>query len=361
MPRSVLTQLVLLQIAAAGVVVGLAFEGPWLAAGVVVAVVALALLVPVRRRSLYLVVRSWWAMRSRRRRTRGEGIASLVGGTYQVVTVPRGSGGVSVGAIRDGTTWTVPLSLPLLDVFNDDPPIPVEGLARLLTIEDVPLSSVRVVTLLSPSAPGAAAPPGASAPLSRLATRFLVLTLDTAYAADVIAARGGSAAIEQILRRCVLRAEEVLNGAGVALRRLQAGSVELHSASSLGPVQAPDGTYPPALERPDHVLMAGSTSMTFALTGKDAMTQVEQLAGSLAVPIVATSVAVQPGPAPQRTPTLRLLVRLSGPAQVVREGASRLEAAARQRGLGVHRLLGDQVPELRATTLLGVPAETMSA
>lgn len=355
MPRPTRTQLVLLEIAAAALVVGLAREGAWLLAGAGVAAVCLVLLAPWRRRSVYLVLRSWAGMRGRRRRVRGAGLASLSEGDLEVVTVPRGSGGVSVGAIRAATTWSVPLSLPLLDVFNDDPSIPLDGLAQLLTVEDVPLSNVRVVCLVSPAAAGGADPPG-GVPLPRLTSRFLVLSLDTAYAADVIAARGGSAAVEQVLRRCVLRAEEVLNGAGVAIKRLPAPLVELHNASSLGPVTAPDGSVPPAVERSDHVVIAGSTSMTFSVTGADALARLDQVAASLAAPIVATCISLQPGPPPHRKPDVQLLVRLSGPGETVREAARALEGVARSAGLTLHRLVGDQAPLLRATTLLGMPA-----
>ncbi|WP_139980707.1 type VII secretion protein EccE [Nocardioides litoris] len=357
MSRSVLVQLVLLEVAVAGVLVGLAEEGLWLPVGVAVAVVCLVLLLPWRRRSLYRSLRSSLGMRARRRALRGSGIASLVGGTYEVVTVPRGSGGVSVGAVRDAATWTVALGLPLQDVFNEDPPVPVDGLVRLLTVEDVPLSSVRVVTLLSPPTPGGGQAPGLRGPVSRLVTRFMVLTLDTRYAAEVISRRGGSAAVQQVLRRCVLRAEEVMNGAGVVVRRLPASSVEMHNAGSLGPLPpGPDGQVPPAREHADHVAVGGSASMTFALRGSEAVAHVDHLAASLAAPVVATTVAVQPGPPPHRVPVTRVLVRVTGPEPVVRDAARALEGMARERGLSMDRLTGEQVPELRATMLLGVPA-----
>ncbi|KRF14204.1 type VII secretion protein EccE [Nocardioides sp. Soil796] len=349
-------RLVLLEIAAAAALVAVAFKGIWMPAGGVVAVVAAALaLVSVRRRGLHQVVRSWLAMRSRRSRLRGQGIASLTGDSYEVVSVPTAGGGVPVGAIRDATTWSVPLALPLAGVFNDDAPIPLERLATLLTVEDVPLSSVRLVTMTAPATAGN--PAGPVAPAPRLAMRHLVLTLDTVYAADVIAQRGGHAAIHQILRRCVLRAEEVLASAGVEVRRLTEKVVAMDSASCLGPVpMSPDGTLPSATESLNDVRLEGSMSMTFAVSGDDAVTKLDQLAAVLPVPIVATSAVLQPGPL-HRHPTLLLLLRLSGPTEVVQGAVDHLDSVSRDLGLRINRVLGEQVPLLKATTLLGVSAE----
>jgi type VII secretion protein EccE len=359
MPPPSRTQLVMVELAAASAVIGVVLEGPWVAVGVSLAAVLLVVaVVPVRRRRADQVVRSRWGMRRRRRQLRGAGIASLVGGDYEVVTVPRGSGGVSAGAIRGGDTWSVPLALPLVGVLNDDPPIPLESLATLLKVEDVPLSNVRVVTVLT-SAPAAPPAPDAAPapPVSTLASRYLVLSLDTAYAARVIAERGGGAAVEQIMRRCVLRAESVLKGAGVAIRRMPAEEVARHSTYALGPAAAgPDGTVPPVAERPDHVALSGAASMTFEVTGEGALERLDRLAAGLRVPFVATTVALQPGPPPHRTPRVRVLVRFSGPPDVVRAAAEQLRQQTRGQGPTLHRVDGEQVPELRATTLLGLPA-----
>ena len=66
------------------------------------------------------------------------------------MTVPSAGRGPEVGAIRDVTTWSVPLALPLTDLFNDDVPIDLDRVATLLTVEDVPLASVRLVTVTAP-------------------------------------------------------------------------------------------------------------------------------------------------------------------------------------------------------------------
>ncbi|WP_067431663.1 hypothetical protein [Nocardioides jensenii] len=351
-------RLVLLEIACAAALVALAFKGVWLVIGAVVAVTCLALaLVSVRRRSLHLVVRSWLAMRSRKRQLKGQGIASLAGGTYEVVTVPSVGGGTPLGAIRDATTWSVPLSLPLSDIFNEDIAIPLDRLANLLTVEDVPLSSVRLVTTIAPVAIPPGTPDGPVPPASRLATRHLVLTLDTLHAADVIAERGGVPAINQILRRCVLRAEEVLSSAGVEVRRLPEKVVALDSASCLGPVPvAADGSLPTAVEALNQVRLDNTVAQTFAVTGADAVAKLDLLATLLPVPIVATSVVLHPGTGRQ-PPTYMLLLRVSGSTEVVRSAEEHLKRISQGLSLHIDRVIGEQVPLLKATTLLGVAME----
>lgn len=355
MPLPSRPQLVLLEIAAGAALVAVAFRSFWFPIGIgVAAVCAVLALVPVRRRGLYRVVQSWLGMRSRRSTLRGHGVASMSEGGSWVVTVPSAGRGAAVGAIRDATTWSVPLDLPLTRVFNDDPPIDLDRVATLLTVEGVPLASVRLVTVTAPAPIAAGAPPGPVAPSSRHATRHLVLTLDTAYAADVIAERGGEPAIHQILRRCVLRAEEVLAAAGVDVRRLPESAVAADSYHSLGPVaRVPDEAMAPARETLGHVEILDWIAMTFAVTGTDALARLSELAESLPVPVVATSVVLQPGPV-RREAVMTVLVRLSGPADVVRAAEAPLVAASQHLGVRVDRVYGEQLPLLKATTLLGV-------
>lgn len=356
MPLVSRPQLVLLEIACAAALIAVAFQGAWLVAGSVACLLCLLLALPVRGRPLRLVLQSWMSMKSRRADLRsGHGVASLAGGDYDVVSVPAVGGGVPIGAIRDGSTWSVPLSLPLNDMFNNDAPIPLERVSSLLMVEDVPLTSVRLVTTIAPARVPPQAPPGPAAPSSRFATRHLVLTLDTLYAADAIAARGGQPAINQILRRCVLRAEEVLTSAGVEVRRLPQDVVSMDNANCLGPMSpGPDGRLPTATENLGVVRMDTTVAKTFAITGPDAVTRLDQLAAMLRTQMVATSVVLGPGSGHQ-PPTMSLLLRVSGTADVVAGAERHLTSAGRTMGLRVLAVSGEQAPLLRATTLLGVP------
>lgn len=349
--------LVLLEIAAAAALVGVAYGGAWLVLGVTVAVLCAVLaLVPIGRRPLFRVLQSRFAMAARRRHQHGQGVTALVGDSYDVVTLPASErGGAAVGVVRDATTWSVPLALPLDGILNEDEPVAVDLLAKLLTVEGVPLSAVRLVTMVAPRPDNASE---ANPPAGRFATRHLVLTLDTLHAAEVLAERGGEPAVHQVLRRCVLRAEELLTAAGTRVRRLPADAVAAESASSLGPlVVGPDGTVPAVTEAFDHVAMADSRSTTYAVTGDDVLAKLDQITRMLPVPMVATSVVLQPGPPRQREPRMTVLLRLTGPASNARTAESRAQEAARRFGLTLHTLAGEQAPHLRATTLLGVAAE----
>lgn len=352
------TQLVLLEIACAAALVAVAFRGVWLVAGCVVAAVCLLLAVPMGGRPIHQVLRSWSGMKSRGSQLRsGHGVAALAGNDYEVVTVPAVGGGVPIGAIHHGATWSVPLSLPLNDMFNDEAPIPLERISTLLMVEDVPLSSVRLVTTIAPARVAPNAPPGPVTAASRFATRHLVLTLDTLYAADAIASRGGRQAINQILRRCVLRAEEVLSSAGVEVRRLPQDLVAMDNANCLGPISpGPDGRLPGAKEDLGGVRLDTTVTKTFAVTGADAVSRLDELAAMLHTQVVATSIVLGPGMG-HRPPTMSLLVRVSGTADVVAGAERHLVAAGRGMGLRVMGVPGEQAPMLRATTLLGVPAE----
>lgn len=345
----------LLEIAAAAVVTGLALRRAWLPAGIAIGVVfAVLALGRLQHRWVHHLIASWFGMQLRRRRLRGPGVASLSGG-YDVVTVPSGSRGIALGAVRDRTTWTVPLELPLLGVLNDDPPVPVEALTGLLTIEDVPLSAVRLLTMTTPASPPPDGPHGPLQPLSRLAARYLLLTLDTVLAAEVITDRGGSeAAVHQILRRCVARAEEVFAAAGIPVRHLGEAKLTGIAAHCLGPLQpGADGSVPAAQEKLRQVTIADTESMTITVEGPDAAAKLDQLTGLLPVPIVATAVVARPGTA--RSADVSLLVRVSGKSWQVRAATGRsLDSGAAALGLTLRRGAGEQVPLLRATTPFGV-------
>ncbi|HEU5266010.1 MAG TPA: hypothetical protein VFU35_04895, partial [Jatrophihabitans sp.] len=213
MPRPNRGQLMLLELGGAAALGGLALGGAWRIPGIAVgAVIALLAIVPRHRRWLYQILASWVRYLRRRRRARGgDGLTGILG-DYHVESVPAGTRGGSIGVVRSGTTWSLPLALGLDSVFNDDAPVPINLLTDLLRAEDVRLSSVRLFTLTTPAHVAARAPGGPAAPLTPLVARYCLITLDGRRAADAIAARGGTqAAVHQILRRCAVHAEQVLS------------------------------------------------------------------------------------------------------------------------------------------------------
>lgn len=358
MPLASRPRLVLLEIAVGAGLVAFAFRGAWLPIGVAVAVASVALaLVTVHRRPLFGVIGSWVGMRTRRP---GPGRRGVVRprDRYLVVSVPPAGRGAAVGAIQGETTWSVPLEMPLNGVVNDDASLDLDRVAALLRIDGVPLASVRVVTVVWPPMP---APAGLSGPGPRpaqRASRHLVLTLDTAFAADVIVERGGPPAIHQILRRCVLRAEELLNATGVEVARLSDRAVAVAAAGAVGrTANGPDVSLLATGESFGQVELADGTARTFVVTGPDALALLADLAQQVPAPVVATSVVLEPG-GPGRTPTVTALMRISGAREVVANAVDPLVAAGAALGLRVHPVVGGQLPLFQATTLVGVARES---
>lgn len=358
-PELTRTQLVLGELAVAAVLGGLAGGGGWLITGAAVAVVFAALAaVPVRRRWLYQIAVSRFALLSRQRgAARSRGLVGMLG-DYSVESIPAGTHGVQLGVVHAGTTWCLPLVLGLDGVFNDDPPVPVDLLTGLLSIEDIPLSSVRLVTLTAPAQLPAYAPPGPAAPVTPLAARYCLLTLDTRRAADAVAARGGThAAVHQILRRCALHAEGVLSRAGLSVRRLDEAAVQALFTAWMGPQTPAAGRRPPrSVESWRDVRVAGTWSTVFAVTGDgpDLSDRVARLAAAAPTPVVATTLLLR-RVGSRAEVQASLLMRLSGPGSVSETGAvDWLSRFARTFGLIVQRLDGEQAPLLRVTTPVGI-------
>lgn len=359
MPQPSRTQLVLAEVGAAALMTGVAVGGVWLIAGAVGAAVFVALAVlPVRRRWLYQVAASWLSLLGRRRRAaRYDGLAGMLG-DYEVETVAAGRHGIALGVVHAGTTWCLPLVLGLDGVFNDDAPVPVDLLTGLLSIEDVSLSSVRLLTLTAPAQLPAYAPPGPAAPMTPLAARYCLLTLDTRRAADAVAARGGTqAAVHQILRRCAQHAEGVLSRAGVSVRRLDERAVKALFAAWMGPQTPTAGRDAPgSVESWRDVRVAGTWSTVFAVTGDgaDLSERVARLAAAAPTPVVATTLLLR-RVGDRGDIEASLLMRLSGPGSVSEPGAvDWLSRFASTFGLIVQRLDGEQGPLLRATTPVGI-------
>lgn len=357
MPGFTRVQLILLELAAGAIAGGFALHRGWRWVGVGVAVALVALsVVPIMRRWAYQLVLSYVSMMRRRRAVRGPGLQSLLGG-YRVVTVPPGRQGTAFGAVRVGATWTVPLELSLDHIYDDDADIPVDELATLLRVEGVPLSTVRLITLLSPAraSPGAPAMPVSSPP--RRASRYCLLTLDLSAAPVAIAERGGSdAAVAQILRRCALRAEEVFSANGITVRRLDEARVAALFPTLMGPA-APQqgGSLPPTVETWRDIRVAGTWSTTFAVAGagSDVNDRLAQFAGRVPMPVAVTSLVLRPSRRAQLRITL--LLRISGPGMVPDRTAVReVQRQAREQGLVLQRLDGEQGSALRSTTPVGM-------
>lgn len=362
-PRFTLVQLVLLQVAAAAVVCGLAAGHGWQIVGIAVAaVLTLVSLVRVQRRWLYQTLASRLRLRGRKRgQRRFTGLASLAG-PYQVVDVAS-SGGTPIAVIRAGTTWALPLELRQDSVFNDDAGVPLGGLASLLKIEDVSLASVRLLNLVTPAVVPASAPAGPTPLLARGASRHCILTLDTMLAAGALADRGGSdAAITQILRRCAMRAQEVLGTGRVSLHALDEAAVHRILDSCLGP--------PGPLTRPADAATAesatgiriGGTYSTTVVVGGAASTALRRLTDLLPyLPGRVAAVTLVLMPDRHRGGAhSTLLVRVSAPAdRSAGNVGGRVRKMLSRAGLSVQRVDGEQAGLLRASTPLGLTEGTL--
>ncbi|WP_375500225.1 type VII secretion protein EccE [uncultured Jatrophihabitans sp.] len=298
MPRFAFAQLALLELAAAAALGGLAYGGVGRIVGPAVGtVVLLAAIVPVQRRWLYQAGASWLGLIRRRRRLgRRAGLEALFG-EHTVVTVPGGSSGGDLAAVRAGTTWCLPLVLGLDGVFNDDPPVPIRLLAELMQVEDVPLSSVRLFTLTTPAQVPPQAPAGPERALCPIAARYCLITLDTRRASEAIAARGGGEnAVNQILRRCAVQAEQTLSTAGVTVHRLQEPAVRNLFATWLGPAGVSGGRRSDrAGESWGDVRVAGTRSVSFAIggTGADVPERVARLAAAAPTAVVGSALLLR--------------------------------------------------------------------
>lgn len=359
MPQPTPTQLVLVEAAGAAVLGGYAINRVCFVIGIAVGAVALAAaVIPLHRRWLYQILGSWLGLiRRRRAAARRPGFAGLLG-DYHVESVAGGRRGSDLGVIRSGTTWSLPLVLGLEGVFNDDAAVPVDLLAGLLRIEEVPLSSVRLVTVTTPAHAVAQAPSGPAAPMTQLAARYCLLTLDTRLAAEPIGARGGTqAAIHQILRRCAVHTEQVLSTAGVTVRRLDENAVAGLFATFMGPSAPPSGRRGQhTAETWGDVRVGGTWSTVFAVTGSgpDVTSRVLRLAAAAPTPVVTTSLMLQPTARSARVEAT-MLVRISAPDSSPPQDAFRsLALLARAYDLVMQRLDGEQGQLLRATTPLGV-------
>lgn len=361
--RFTLVQIVLLQLAAAAVVCGLAARHSWQIIGIAVAVpLVLVSLVRTQRRWLYQTLASRLRLRGRKRaQRRFTGLASLAG-PYEVVDVAT-SGSNPIAVIRAGTTWALPLELRQDSVFNDDAGVPLGGLASLLKIEDVPLASVRLLNVATPAVVPPSAPAVPTPLLARGASRYCILTLDTMLAAAALADRGGSeAAITQILRRCAMRAQEVLATGRVSLHTLDEPAAHRILDSCLGPSAPPQRPADAAtVESAAAIRIGGTYSATVVVGGSAAVAlgRLTELLPYLPGRVAAATLVLMPD-RHRGGARSTLLVRVSAPAErSVGNLGARLRKMLSQAGLPVQRIDGEQAGLLRASTPLGLTEGTV--
>lgn len=356
--RLSLAQLVLVEIAAAAVVCGLAAKHGWPVIGIAIGGVFVLLgLIPAQRRWLYQVLSSRVRLTARRRgQRRFTGLASLAG-PYRVLDVAP-SGSTPVAVIQAGLTWALPLELRQDSVFNDDVAVPLDGFTSLLTIEDVNLASVRLLNIVTPAVVPASAPTVPTPLLPRGATRYCVLTLDTILAAGALADRGGSdAAIAQILRRCAMRAEEVLGSTRLRVQPLDEPAAHRVLDNCLGPAaRSADAGAAATVESGGGIRVGGTYSATVAVGGSatTALGKLAEIAPYLPGRVAATTLVLTPD-RHRGGAAANLLVRVSEPVEGKRDNlGSRLRKVLGDAGLTVQRLDGEQGELLRATTPLGL-------
>lgn len=321
------------------------------------AVLVLVSVIRVQGRWLYQHLIAWRRLRRGARRMRvapadpaapaPAALFTLAGG-YSIETIP-GPRQSSLGAVSCGGTWTVGLEILSDDLLNDDLAVPLRDLPSLLSIEGVPLAHVRLLSFAAPAPTSASDEPE----LPRSAARVLLLCVDTRAAADALSARGGSmAALAQVLRRCVLRAEEMLATHGLATRPVDAPAMTRLLDASLGLAPAAAGAVQPQ-ERWAHVSLGEARSIALALGGdaERGLAVADELLGALPGSIAASALVVAPSTGgPVTTLVLRASTVPAGPVDI----AARVEGAARRSGLRVDTLRGRQRDALLLTVPLAV-------
>lgn len=357
-PRPGLATLLLLEVAVGLSALAWVSVGMPRLAALVCASLALVLgAVPVDGKWLYQVLSG----RLRRWR-RGADLATRIAhtgiaGEYQIVPVPTGTD-ATIAAVRVGTSYTIALELAVDDLLTVDAPVPLADLESMLSIENVPMDSIRLMTVCTPQRAPNGVPVRAGT--SRAATRYCLLTFDAQRGADALAARGGSqAAIEQILRRCALRARELLTHSDLTVRSLDDAALLALVRDCLGPAAIGPDVTDRVLELPDGVWVGGTYSTTVACHGQE-----PQVLGALA-----DAAAYLPGAVSVQTVVLTrrgasdeaallTLLRCSAPAvpggSPVTALRDCMQDVATSAGIGLAGLLGEQLPALGLTTPLPV-------
>jgi type VII secretion protein EccE len=359
--RFQLVQLVLVEVAAAAAVLGWAGSGiVRVLAVLLAAVVFLLAVVPIGGRWLYMVGLSWLGLLQRKRSiSRGRGLSALLG-EYGFETV-EGRGDTEIGVLRHGDTWTLALEISTDSLVNDDAAVPLADLESMLIIEDVVLADVRLLTTIVPARTrvgGQSADTSIQAAVvARAVARHCLLTVDTHLAAAALAARGGSqAATAQILRRCALRADEVLSQSGATVRTLDQAALSRWVGSCLGPASVDAAGPNRGEETWRGVVVGGTRSSTVALSGAASSVGhgLMELAAFLPGAVAVSALVVRRG-ARGKT-VVSAYLRASEPTDSAGDVGQLLRALSRaggSAGLSTVQVGGDQVEVFGLTTPLG--------
>ncbi|MEX3104885.1 MULTISPECIES: type VII secretion protein EccE [unclassified Streptomyces] len=387
-----LQRLVLLEIAAAALVVGWAIDPVALAAAGVLAV-CLVLVAFVRRRGRTLPewVATAWALRTRQRRAASTpippgtepGLAPAVecDPTLRTYTYA-GRDRRPVGIVGDGTFVTAVLQVEAdstaLRVERDRHPLPLRLVYDALEVDGIRLESAQVVLHTQP-APALHLPQQSvaianyaplqeqtGAPAVRIT--WIALKLDPELCPEAVAARGGGLTGAQ---KCVVRAADQLASrlTGAGFRASLLDEEELTSAiatsAHANPLVTAEAGRTETRERRTEESGRGwrcdnRRHTTYwvrrwpALGGSRAPSLPQLIALVTAVPALATTFSVCLTRGERQSVSLAGYLRVTGRSDAELVAARRaLQGAARHTGMGLVRLDREQVPGMLATMPLG--------
>ncbi|MEW1638751.1 type VII secretion protein EccE [Streptomyces sp. NPDC093801] len=386
-----LQQLVLLQLAAAALLVAWVTE-PLLLVPAAAAALALVLLAVVRRRrrSLPEWIGGALALRARRRRAASfvlpegtePGLAPLVEADPALRTAAFGGRGRRpVGLVGDGTFLTavvrVDAEATALRPERTERPLPLSAVRDVLEVDGIRLESAQVVQHTRP-APAPHLPARSTATLNyaplqaRTGTpavrlTWIALKLDPELCPEAVAARGGGLLGAQ---RCVVRAADQLasrlTGAGfrAAVLSEQELAGALATSSCADPSAAarsgrPAGSGRRTEETPRTWRCDGRSHTTYWLArwprlGGSGAALPQFVALLTSLPALATNFSLTMAPAGRQGVTLTGHVRVTARGDEELTAARReLERTARGVRAGLVRLDREQVPGLLASLPLG--------
>lgn len=374
-------QVVAWQVAAAAALVGLVRED-WLrfVGFGVAAAVAVPALLPVGRRWCYqwfaVQMRFWWRVPSAQDDTSADPrllpLRELLPDLDVAAT--QGRFGEQFGIVQDGQAWVAVVEVQRADGLlppprqSAPPRLPLRQISDVLAVDDVRLAAVQVVVHTVP-APSGLLPgrvnaassyqqlTGGQVPASQVV--WIALRLDPGRCPDAIAARGGGeAGIHRALRRCIARAVEVLESAGITARGLDADEVRsaLSLSAGVAPRQAPTGARHTG-EEWRRWSCDGINHVTYWLgrwppdPARGLSAVVDRLG---AVPALFTTASLTFCERNLDRVQFRGMIRVSGTsAEAVERASSGFESLASAAGFRPVRLDGEQAPAALATMPLG--------
>jgi len=387
-----LQRLVLLEIAAAALVVGWAV-GPVALAVAGVLAVCLVLVAFVRRRGRTLPewVATAWALRTRQRRAANTpvpagtepGLAPAVECDPSLRTYTyAGRDRRPVGIVGDGTFVTAVLQVEAdstaLRVERDRHPLPLRLVYDALEVDGIRLESAQVVLHTQPAPalhlPRQSVAIANYAPLQEqtgapaVRITWIALKLDPELCPEAVAARGGGLIGAQ---KCVVRAADQLASrlTGAGFRASLLDEEELTSAiatsAHANPLVTAEAGRTEARERRTEESGRGwrcdnRRHTTFwvrrwpALGGSRAPSLPQLIALVTAVPALATTFSLCLSRGERQSVSLAGYLRVTGRSDAELVAARRaLQGAARHTGMGLVRLDREQVPGMLATLPLG--------